>query len=242
MYYENNVAGAVILLQELLEANVKCIVFSSSATVYGDPESVPIMESARLSATNPYGRSKLMVEKVINDLVYSDSQWRAAILRYFNPVGAHPSGMIGEDSSGIPNNLMPFVSQVAIGRREKLSVFGDDYPTPDGTGVRDYVHVVDLARGHVAALNRLFVEDESFTVNLGTGKGYSVLDAIRTFEIVSGRTIAYEVVARRPGDVASCYADPTAARELLGWRAEKELEEMCADTWRWQQMNPKGYS
>jgi UDP-glucose 4-epimerase len=242
MYYGNNVAGTITLLQALREANVKCIVFSSSATVYGDPESVPIMESARLSATNPYGRSKLMVEQVINDLVCSDPRWRAAILRYFNPVGAHPTGLIGEHPSGIPNNLMPFVSQVAIGRREKLSVFGDDYPTPDGTGVRDYIHVVDLARGHVAALNRLFEKDESFTVNLGTGKGYSVLDAIRTFQIVSGRTIAYEVVARRPGDIASCYADPTAAVELLGWRAEKGLEEMCADTWRWQQMNPTGYS
>jgi UDP-glucose 4-epimerase len=242
MYYESNVAGAVSLLQALCEANVKRIVFSSSATVYGDPESVPIVESARLSATNPYGRSKLMVEQMINDLVCSDPEWLAAILRYFNPVGAHPTGLIGEDPLGIPNNLMPFVSQVAIGRREKLSVFGNDYPTPDGTGVRDYIHVVDLARGHVGALNRLFAQEGSFTVNLGTGKGYSVLDAIRTFEMVSERAIAYEIVARRPGDIASCYADPTAASKLLGWRAEKGLEEMCADTWRWQQMNPKGYS
>lgn len=241
MYFENNVSGTITLLQALREANVKRIVFSSSATVYGDPESVPIKETARLSVTNPYGRSKLMIEEVINDLVRSDHEWRAGILRYFNPVGAHESGLIGEDPTGIPNNLMPFVAQVAIGRREKLSVFGNDYPTPDGTGMRDYIHVVDLARGHVAALHRLFAHDGSFTVNLGTGQGYSVLDALHAFEKASGRAIPYEIVSRRPGDIASCYADPMTAQELLGWRAKKGIAEMCADLWRWQEMNPTGY-
>jgi UDP-glucose 4-epimerase len=241
MYFENNVAGSVTLLQALGNANVKRIVFSSSATVYGDPETVPIAESAPLSATNPYGRSKLMVEEIINDLARSDNSWRAGILRYFNPVGAHESGLIGEDPRGVPNNLMPYVAQVAIGRREKLSVYGDDYPTPDGTGVRDYIHVVDLARGHVAALNRLFSKEGSFTVNLGTGHGYSVLDAVRAFEQASERQVPYEIVARRPGDVASCYASPIAARELLNWRAEKTLKNMCTDLWRWQTMNPNGY-
>jgi UDP-glucose 4-epimerase len=240
-YFENNVAGSVTLFQSLGDAGIKRIVFSSSATVYGDPESVPINESARLSTTNPYGRSKLMVEEIINDLTRSDKAWRAGILRYFNPVGAHESGLIGEDPRGIPNNLMPYVAQVAIGRREKLSVFGGDYPTPDGTGVRDYIHVVDLARGHVAALNRLFSKEGSFTVNLGTGRGYSVLDAVRAFGQASDRPIPYEIVARRPGDVASCYASPIAARELLNWRAEKSLKDMCVDLWRWQTTNPNGY-
>lgn len=240
-YFENNVAGSVTLLQALGDAGIKRFVFSSSATVYGDPQTVPIDESAPLSATNPYGRSKLMVEEIINDLARSDKTWSAGILRYFNPVGAHQSGLIGEDPRGIPNNLMPYVAQVAIGRREKLSVFGNDYPTPDGTGVRDYIHVVDLARGHVAALNRLFSKDGLFTVNLGTGQGYSVLDAVRTFEQASERSVPYEIASRRPGDVASCYASPIAARELLNWRAEKTLKDMCVDLWRWQSMNPNGY-
>lgn len=240
-YFENNVAGSVTLLQALGDAGIKRFVFSSSATVYGDPQTVPIDESAPLSATNPYGRSKLMVEEIINDLARSDKTWSAGILRYFNPVGAHQSGLIGEDPRGIPNNLMPYVAQVAIGRREKLSVFGNDYPTPDGTGVRDYIHVVDLARGHVAALNRLFSKDGLFTVNLGTGQGYSVLDAVRAFEQASERSVPYEIASRRPGDVASCYASPIAARELLNWRAEKTLKDMCVDLWRWQSMNPNGY-
>jgi UDP-glucose 4-epimerase len=240
-YFEHNVAGTITLLNALNAARVRRLVFSSSATVYGDPESVPIRESARLQATNPYGRSKLMVEQIINDLVQADPDWRAAILRYFNPVGAHPSGAIGEDPRDTPNNLMPFVAQVAIGRRSKLSVFGNDYPTPDGTGVRDYIHVVDLARGHVAALGRLFSRRGVFTVNLGTGQGYSVLQAVQAFEAASGRSVPYEIVARRPGDIASCYAAPDAAQELLGWRAEKSIHEMCRDHWRWQQMNPEGY-
>ena len=241
LYFENNVAGTVSLLQALAEAGVKRFVFSSSATVYGDPDSVPITEAARVSATNPYGRSKLMVEQVLGDLAHSDQDWRIGILRYFNPAGAHPSGLIGEDPRGIPNNLMPFVAQVAVGRREKLAVFGDDYPTPDGTGVRDYIHVVDLARGHVAALDRLFSRPGGFTVNLGTGRGYSVLEAVHAFEAASERAIPYEVVRRRPGDIASCYASPVLAQELLGWRAEKSLANMCADHWRWQRMNPEGY-
>ncbi|OGB22793.1 MAG: UDP-glucose 4-epimerase GalE [Burkholderiales bacterium RIFCSPLOWO2_02_FULL_57_36] len=241
LYFENNVAGSVSLLQALAEANVKRFVFSSSATVYGDPDSVPITEAARVSATNPYGRSKLMVEQILDDLAQSDRDWGIGILRYFNPVGAHPSGLIGEDPRGIPNNLMPFVAQVAVGRRERLAVFGDDYPTPDGTGVRDYIHVVDLARGHVAALDRLFSRPGGFTVNLGTGRGYSVLEAVRAFEAASERAIPYEIVQRRSGDIASCYASPLLAQELLGWRAEKTLPNMCADHWRWQRMNPEGY-
>jgi UDP-glucose 4-epimerase len=241
LYFENNVAGTVALLDALSEANVKRFVFSSSATVYGDPESVPITESARVSATNPYGRSKLMVEQILGDLARSDPDWGIGILRYFNPAGAHPSGLIGEDPRGIPNNLMPFVAQVAVGRREKLAVFGDDYPTPDGTGVRDYIHVVDLAQGHVAALDRLFSRAGGFTVNLGTGQGYSVLEAVRAFEKASERIIPYQIVQRRPGDIASCYASPALAQELLGWRAKKNLADMCADHWRWQKTNPDGY-
>lgn len=241
-YYDNNVSGSVALLETLADASVKKFVFSSSATVYGDPESVPIQESFRLSATNPYGRSKLMVEQILNDLSHSDPSWGIGILRYFNPVGAHDSGLIGEDPQGVPNNLMPFIAQVAVGRREKLSVFGNDYPTPDGTGVRDYIHVVDLAKGHVAALQRLFAHDGSFTVNLGTGKGYSVLETIKAFETASGRRIPYEIVARRPGDIATCYADPAMAKELLGWSATKDLADMCADHWQWQSRNPQGYA
>jgi UDP-glucose 4-epimerase len=240
-YFENNVSGTVVLLQALSDADVKRFVFSSSATVYGDPESVPIGESAKLSTTNPYGRSKLMVEQILMDQMRADPAWQAGILRYFNPAGAHQSGMIGEDPKGIPNNLMPFVAQVAIGRHPKLSVFGNDYRTPDGTGVRDYIHVVDLARGHVAALDRLFSHAGGFTVNLGTGLGYSVLEVARAFEQASGRSIPYEVVPRRPGDIASCYASPAAAFELLGWRADKNLNDMCADHWRWQKNNPDGY-
>jgi UDP-glucose 4-epimerase len=240
-YYENNVFGTTTLLQAMAQAGVKRFVFSSSATVYGDPDTVPIEESAPTRPASPYGRSKLMVEEVLNDLMRSDPQWQGGILRYFNPVGAHGSGLIGEDPKGIPNNLMPFVAQVAIGRRARLSVFGGDYPTPDGTGVRDYIHVVDLARAHVAALNRLFSTEGGFTVNVGTGQGYSVLEVVRAFEQASGRKIDYDIVARRPGDVPSYYASPAAARELLGWRAERNLGDMCSDHWRWQKLNPEGY-
>jgi len=241
LYFDNNVSGTVTLLQALSDANVKRFVFSSSATVYGDPESVPIIESARLAATNPYGRSKLMLEQVLDDLVRADPDWRVGILRYFNPVGAHPSGLIGEDPRGTPNNLMPFVAQVAVGRRPQLAIFGNDYPTPDGTGIRDYIHVVDLAQGHVAALKRLFARDGGFTVNLGTGRGFSVLEVVHAFEAASGRSVPFQIAPRRAGDIASCYASPVEARELLGWRAEKKLEHMCADHWRWQKMNPEGY-
>ncbi|WP_420475338.1 UDP-glucose 4-epimerase GalE [Noviherbaspirillum sp. ST9] len=240
-YVENNVGGSVTLLQALGAAGVKKFLFSSSATVYGDPETVPITESARLSVTNPYGRSKLMVEQVLEDLGKSDPEWAIGALRYFNPAGAHPSGLIGEDPRGIPNNLMPYIAQVAVGRREKLSVFGDDYPTTDGTGVRDYIHVVDLARGHLAALAELFRSGRSFTLNLGTGRGYSVLEMVRAFEEASGRKIPYQITARRPGDIAVCYADPGNAFHVLDWRARLGLAEMCADHWRWQSMNPNGY-
>lgn len=240
-YFENNVGGTVTLLQALGDAGVKKFLFSSSATVYGDPESVPINESARVSTTNPYGRSKLMVEQVLEDLGKSDSAWSIGVLRYFNPAGAHASGLIGEDPRGIPNNLMPFISQVAVGRREKLSVFGNDYPTPDGTGVRDYIHVVDLALGHLAALAEMFRSNRSFTVNLGTGQGYSVLEMIRAFEQASGKSVPYQIVGRRPGDIATCYADPAMASRVLDWRAKRGLAEMCADHWRWQSMNPNGY-
>ncbi len=240
-YYENNVAGTLTLLQALQQAQVKRFVFSSSATVYGDPQTVPITEDAPLSATNPYGRSKLIVEQILGDFAAADPEWGIGVLRYFNPVGAHPSGLIGEDPRGIPNNLMPFVAQVAIGRRPHVSIFGNDYPTPDGTGVRDYIHVVDLARGHVAALRRLFSQPGGFTVNLGTGQGYSVLQAIKAFEQASSRSIPHEFVARRPGDIATCYASPDLAENLLDWKAEKNLDQMCADHWRWQEMNPQGY-
>jgi UDP-glucose 4-epimerase len=242
MYYDNNVSGSVALLECLGKANVKKFVFSSSATVYGDPESVPIRESFRLSATNPYGRSKLIVEQILGDLALSDSSWNIGVLRYFNPVGAHESGLIGEDPQGIPNNLMPFIAQVAVGRRDKLSVFGNDYPTPDGTGVRDYIHVVDLAKGHAAALQRLFATEGGFTVNLGTGQGYSVLETVKAFEAASGRDIPYQIVPRRPGDIATCYADPAMARDLLGWSAVKNLSDMCRDHWAWQSRNPQGYA
>jgi len=234
-YYEWNVAGSVVLFQEMAEAGVRTLVFSSSATVYGDPASVPIREDFPLSATNPYGRSKLMLEEILGDLVQAEPQWRIARLRYFNPVGAHESGLIGEAPNGVPNNLMPYVAQVAAGLRERLSVFGNDYPTHDGTGVRDFIHVVDLARGHLAALAALQAQEGCMTVNLGTGQGYSVLDLVAAFERASGRTVPYAFSPRRAGDVASCYADPALARTLLGWQAERDLDAMCRDTWRWQQ-------
>ncbi|WP_410500223.1 UDP-glucose 4-epimerase GalE [Chitinibacter sp. S2-10] len=241
-YYDNNVVGTLRLLDAMKAAGVKNLVFSSSATVYGDPHTVPILEHFPLSATNPYGRSKLMIEDMLRDLRVADPSWNIALLRYFNPVGAHESGLIGEDPRGIPNNLMPFVAQVAVGKREKLSVFGGDYPTPDGTGVRDYIHVVDLALGHVKALQKLQSNPGNVTVNLGTGVGYSVLDMVAAFEKASDRPVPYQIVERRPGDIAACYADPKAAFELLGWRAEKNLQDMCNDSWRWQSGNPGGYS
>lgn len=239
-YYDNNVIGTHRLLQAMGNCGVKTLVFSSSATVYGEPQFLPLTEQHPLSATNPYGRTKLVIEDMLRDLYRSDSSWRIGILRYFNPVGAHESGLIGEDPQGIPNNLMPFVAQVAVGRRERLSVWGDDYPTPDGTGVRDYIHVVDLAIGHLRALERLS-ESKCFEVNLGTGTGYSVLDVIKAFERASGRLISYELAPRRAGDVASCYANPAFAAELLLWRAERNLEAMCVDAWRWQSNNPNGF-
>src|SRR6266481_647385 len=241
-YYDNNVQGALVLCRAMAQAGVGMLVFSSSATVYGDPSSVPIREDAQLAPTNPYGHSKLMVERILQDLEASDpGAWRIALLRYFNPVGAHPSGLIGEDPQGIPNNLMPNIAQVAVGVRDRVRVFGSDYPTRDGTGIRDYIHVVDLARGHIAALEALRRERHGITVNLGTGQGISVLEAIRAFERASGRTIPIERVARRAGDVAESYADPSLAERSLGWKAVHGLDDMCRDTWRWQSMNPKGY-
>ncbi len=240
-YYRNNVDSLLVVLETMRARGVRHFVFSSSATVYGNPHTVPIDESFPLSATNPYGQSKLIAEQVLRDLLLAEPDWKIATLRYFNPVGAHESGLIGEDPNGIPNNLMPYVAQVAVGKLPKLRVFGGDYATPDGTGVRDYIHVVDLARGHLAALDTLFTKARSVTVNLGTGKGYSVLDAIRAFEAASGRSIAYEIAERRPGDIGACYANPAAAERELGWRAEFGLERMCVDQWRWQSGNPDGY-
>lgn len=240
MYFDNNVGGSITLFEEMALAGVKKLVFSSSATVYGDPESVPILESAKLSVTNPYGRSKLFVEEILHDLSIADSEWSITLLRYFNPVGAHPSGQMGEDPSGMPNNLMPFMCQVAVGKRSKLQVFGNDYPTPDGTGVRDYIHVEDLALGHLAAINAT-KNRGVVTVNLGTGRGYSVLELIHAFEKASGKTIPFEVTSRRPGDIAACYADPSLAHELLGWKAGFDIDRMCEDAWRWQTSNPNGY-
>jgi UDP-glucose 4-epimerase len=234
-YYDNNVSGSLVLFEVMAESGVKTLVFSSSATVYGDPCSVPIREDFPLSATNPYGRSKLAIEAILRDISRADESWRIALLRYFNPVGAHESGTIGEDPNGIPNNLMPYITQVAIGKLPQLQVFGDDYPTPDGTGVRDYIHVVDLARGHLAALKALEDKPGVLTVNLGTGQGYSVLDVIHAFERASGRAVPYRIVARRPGDVAQCYADASLAESLLGWRAERGIEAMCRDSWHWQE-------
>jgi len=240
-YYDNNVVGTLRLLEAMEECAVKTLVFSSSATVYGDPQRLPLTEEHQLSATNPYGRSKLMIEDILRDVHLSDPSWRLGLLRYFNPVGAHASGLIGEDPQGMPNNLLPFVAQVAVGQREYLNVWGDDYPTPDGTGVRDYIHVVDLALGHLKALARLQAHAECLTVNLGTGTGYSVLQMVRAFEQASGRAVPYRVAPRRAGDIAACYADPTLARALLGWQAERGLDTMCADAWRWQSGNPQGF-
>ena len=241
-YYENNVSGSLVLLEEMACAEVKSLVFSSSATVYGDPASVPITEDFPLKTTNPYGQSKLMVEDILRDLHNSDNSWSIALLRYFNPVGAHESGLIGEDSRGIPNNLMPFIAQVAVGNRAKLAVFGNDYPTPDGTGVRDYIHVDDLASGHLAAMNALNTQGGLITVNLGTGRGYSVLEMIKAFEKVSGKSVAFEVANRRSGDIAACYADPAKAKDILGWVAHYDIDRMCGDAWRWQSMNPLGFN
>lgn len=234
-YYENNVGGSLALVECTIEAGVKTIVFSSSATVYGEPASVPIREDFPLSASNPYGRSKLMIEDILRDVATTDSGCRVALLRYFNPVGAHSSGLIGEDPNGIPNNLMPYIAQVAAGKLKELPVYGNDYPTPDGTGVRDYIHVVDLARGHLAALNALRLRPGVLTVNLGTGRGYSVLEMVQAFAAASGKPVPFRIVGRRPGDVAQCYADPALAREVLGWNAQLGVDAMCADTWRWQQ-------
>jgi UDP-glucose 4-epimerase len=234
-YYDNNVSGSVALIECMIGAGVKTIVFSSSATVYGEPAAVPIREDFPLSASNPYGRTKLMIEEILRDVAATDPAWRVALLRYFNPVGAHPAGLLGEDPNGIPNNLMPHVAQVAVGKLKELPVFGNDYPTPDGTGIRDYIHVVDLARGHLAALDALHRHAGVLTVNLGTGRGYSVLEMVKAFETASGRPVPYRIKPRRQGDIAQCYADPSLALKLLGWKADLGIEAMCADTWRWQQ-------
>ncbi len=240
-YFRNNLGGLLTVCEAMRAHGVGRFVFSSSATVYGEPQRLPLTEDAPVSTTNPYGRTKLMGEQILADLGASDPAWQTAVLRYFNPVGAHSSGRIGEDPRGTPNNLMPYVSQVAVGRREKLSVWGNDYDTPDGTGVRDYIHVVDLAEGHVAALRRLLDHPGSFTVNLGTGRGHSVLEVVAAFASASGRAVPYEIRPRRPGDVASCWADPARAQQLLGWQAQLDLARMCADAWRWQINNPRGY-
>ena len=240
-YYANNLGGLLNVCQLMQARRVGRLVFSSSATVYGEPQQLPITEDAALTATNPYGQTKLMGEQILRDLGAANPQWQTACLRYFNPVGAHESGLIGEDPRGVPNNLMPYVAQVAVGRRDKLSVYGNDYPTPDGTGVRDYIHVTDLAQGHVAALRRLLDQPGGLTVNLGTGRGYSVLDVVGAFSKASARDVPFEVKPRRPGDVAACYADPALARRLLGWSAQHDLARMCADSWRWQSQNPKGF-
>jgi len=242
MYYDCNIGGTVNLLQELGTRGITKFVFSSSATVYGEPEMLPLVESARLQATNPYGRTKLFVEEILRDCHAADPSWNVLILRYFNPIGASPSGRIGEDPQGIPNNLMPFIAQVCVGRREKLSVFGDDYDTPDGTGVRDYIHVVDLAKGHVAALDKLYSDEVGCTaVNLGTGEGVSVLDLVNGMGGATGKPVPYEMAPRRPGDVAEVYADASLADDLLGWKAKLGVKEMCEDTWKWQSTNPYGY-
>ncbi|MEJ3625404.1 UDP-glucose 4-epimerase GalE [Vibrio vulnificus] len=241
MYYDNNVSGTLNLVREMDKAGVKSLIFSSSATVYGDPASVPIREDFPTSATNPYGRSKLMVEECLTDFHKANPDWSITLLRYFNPVGAHESGLLGEDPQGIPNNLLPFVAQVAVGRREKLGVFGDDYPTPDGTGVRDYIHVIDLADGHLAALNKVGQQAGLQIFNLGTGQGNSVLEMVVAFEKAAQRPIPYEIKPRRAGDIAECWADPAYAEQVLGWKATRSLETMVVDTWRWQSNNPNGY-
>ncbi|QFI40142.1 UDP-glucose 4-epimerase GalE [Moritella marina ATCC 15381] len=240
-YYRNNIAATVNILEAMTAHNVKNFVFSSSATVYGDPASVPIDESFPTSATNPYGRSKLMVEEILADLYKSDNSWNIARLRYFNPVGSHESGLIGEDPNDIPNNLMPYISQVAVGKLKQLNVFGDDYATVDGTGVRDYIHVVDLALGHLKALDKLMTNPGLVTYNLGTGQGYSVLEMVKAFELASGKTVAYQIAPRRAGDIAQCYAATDLAERELGWKAERSISDMTADTWRWQANNPDGY-
>ncbi len=240
-YYENNIEGLLQLMFSMREHNVKNLVFSSSATVYGKPKSVPIKEDFDLSTSNPYGSTKLFIEYILKDLYKADQSFNIAILRYFNPVGAHASGLIGEDPKGIPNNLCPFITQVAVGKREYLNVFGNDYDTPDGTGVRDYIHVVDLAKGHVLAVNKLLTNCGLIICNLGTGKGYSVLDMVKAFEKVTGKPIPYKIMPRRPGDIGECYADPAYAKEILGFKAEKNLEDMCKDAYNWQIKNPNGY-
>ncbi|MFA6145279.1 MAG: UDP-glucose 4-epimerase GalE [Sulfurimonas sp.] len=240
-YYDNNVNGTLVLLDVMKEYNCKKIVFSSSATVYGDPHTTPIQEDFPLSATNPYGRSKLFIEEILRDVYISDNEFKIVLLRYFNPVGAHKSGTIGEDPNGIPNNLMPFIAQTAVGKRDVLSVFGGDYDTEDGTGVRDYIHVVDLAQGHVKALQKIADIHDVLTVNLGTGKGYSVLEMVAAFEKASGKKVPYKIVERRAGDIAKCFADPSYAEKTLGWSATRTIDEMCEDSWRWQSSNPNGY-
>lgn len=240
-YYQNNITGTLVLCSVMSHHAVKKLVFSSSATVYGDPQIVPIPEEARLEPTNPYGRTKTMIEAILRDLHISDPGWDIALLRYFNPIGAHPSGKIGEDPNGIPNNLVPYIAQVAVGNLPYLNVFGADYPTPDGTGVRDYIHVLDLANGHLKALEKLRSRPGVVTYNLGTGQGYSVLQVITAFEKACGKKIPYRIAARRPGDIATCYADPTRAQSEMGWFAKQGIDEMCADTWRWQAQNPNGY-
>ena len=241
-YYHNNVTGTLILCDVMQKYKVKNLVFSSSATVYGEPEKVPINENFPLSATNPYGRSKLMIEEILRDLYAAEPSWNIAILRYFNPVGAHSSGRIGEDPNGVPNNLMPFISRVAVGRLSELPVFGNDYPTQDGTGIRDYIHVMDLANGHLKALEKLSSNPGTVTYNLGTGRGYSVLEVVSSFEQTSEKKIPYKIMGRRPGDAAICYADPSKAERELNWSAKMDLNEMCADVWRWQSNNPNGYA
>jgi UDP-glucose 4-epimerase len=240
-YFANNVGGLLALAEAMARHGTRVFVFSSSATVYGRPERLPLREDAPLATTNPYGATKLMSEDILRALHAADPGWAIALLRYFNPAGAHPSGLIGEDPRGTPNNLMPYVTQVAVGKRERLQIFGADYATPDGTGVRDYIHVLDLAEGHVAALRHVLETRRSVTVNLGTGRGHSVLELVRAFERASGRSVPCEVVGRRPGDVDACYADPSLAREVLGWEAHRDLDAMCTDSWRWQRMNPEGY-
>ncbi|MBM4760899.1 UDP-glucose 4-epimerase GalE [Bacillus sp. B15-48] len=240
-YYTNNVTGTLNLCESMKEYGVKNIVFSSSATVYGMPEKMPVTEEFSLSATNPYGRTKLMIEEILRDLYVSDNSWSIALLRYFNPIGAHESGIIGEDPSGTPNNLMPYITQVAVGKLKELQIFGNDYNTVDGTGVRDYIHVVDLARGHIKSVEKIIGSNGVDAYNLGTGYGYSVLELVSTFEKVSNIHIPYKIVNRRPGDVASCFADPSKAKKELDWAAEKGLEDMCKDAWNWQRLNPNGY-
>ena len=241
-YYANNLGSTLTLCRVMAEHNVKRIIFSSSATVYSGDNTMPLRETAKTgNCTNPYGWTKYMGEQILRDIAFADKEWSVVLLRYFNPIGAHHSGLIGEDPKGVPNNLMPYISQVAVGRRERLSVFGDDYDTPDGTGVRDYIHVVDLAKGHVAAISYAAAHTGTEVFNLGTGTGYSVLDMVKAFSKVNGVAVPYEIAPRRPGDLATCYADPAKSREKLGWTAEKTLEDMCRDTWSWQKKNPKGY-